>query len=210
MQCVWQGEQWDKVRAALDAGFPVTSADGDGWTLAHAAADRGHLPTLSRLLAMGADPNARSANGTRPTFLAARNGHLEATEALVAAGGDVNAPDSFAWTPLLSAAMHGHLPVARFLLALPWTNLLATDWSGKTAEQLARGIGGAVVARDIRLEVGVRVSHTGHGSPPLGRPHVWLPSRAEPPPAANPVLCTRRWTAAPDGARCGPRGWRRW
>ena len=53
--------------------------------------EHSHMPTLTRVLAMGADPNARDAAGVTPVWWCARFGTAAALRALVAAGGDVNA-----------------------------------------------------------------------------------------------------------------------
>ena len=145
--------QWDEVRAALDAGFPVNAAGADGRTLAHWAAWYGHLPTLTRLLALGADPDLRDFWEKTPMHYAVMNGRVKAVQALVAAGADVNALNGYCRTPLMVAAFHGQLPVARYLLSLPQTDLLAINLRGQTAELVAAQWGSDDVRVAIRREV---------------------------------------------------------
>lgn len=61
------------------------------WTGLHAAAERGHVDAVRRLLAHGADPNAREAgDNAYALHFAAGYGHLETVRALLDAGGDVH------------------------------------------------------------------------------------------------------------------------
>jgi catechol 2,3-dioxygenase-like lactoylglutathione lyase family enzyme len=61
------------------------------WTELHDAAKRGQLDVVQRLLAEGADPNAREpGDNTYPLHWAAAHGHLEVARALLDAGGDVH------------------------------------------------------------------------------------------------------------------------
>ena len=60
------------------------------WTPLHEAARSGDIEAVRRLLADGADPNAREAgDNTYPMHWAAADGHLEIVKALADAGGDV-------------------------------------------------------------------------------------------------------------------------
>ena len=149
-----RAQRWDEVHIAPDAGFPVNAADAEGRTLAHWAAAFGHLPTLTRVLALGADPDARNRWGRTPVHLAAEYGHLEAVQALVGAGGGVNAADKWGRAPLMNAAYFGRLPVVRYLLTLPQTDLLATTLNGQTSAHLADVSGHFDVRIAIRREVG--------------------------------------------------------
>jgi ankyrin repeat protein len=63
---------------------------------------------VSRLMAMGADKNAKNANGETPLHIAADHGHVETVTALVMHGADKEATDANGDTPLHYAASNGH------------------------------------------------------------------------------------------------------
>jgi hypothetical protein len=98
-------KRWNIVEAALDRGYPVhaslatTGAVAEIFctlvcTLLHVqvAAARGHVATLRRLLAAGADPNAPTRYKKTPVHCAAVGGKAAALAWLLAAGGDPGAP----------------------------------------------------------------------------------------------------------------------
>jgi ankyrin repeat protein len=58
------------------------------------AAEGGDAARVRELLAAGADPEARDAEGASALMLAAHGGHLDAVRALIDAGADVNAADA--------------------------------------------------------------------------------------------------------------------
>jgi ankyrin repeat protein len=84
--------------------------------LCDAAAD-GELGNVERLLAHGAEVNAKNSSGMTPLHLAAGNGHKDVAELLLAHGAEVNAKNSSGMTPLHLAAGNGHKDVAELLLA---------------------------------------------------------------------------------------------
>jgi ankyrin repeat protein len=95
---------WVEVALALDAGFPVNAQDGsEGARVLHWVAYHCHAPLLTRLLAAGADVNARDGGGETPAHFAVRAGHVAALAALVEAGADVNAADGSGATVLFRA-----------------------------------------------------------------------------------------------------------
>ena len=107
-------QQWGVVHTALDVGFPVNACCASGRTLAYWAAMSGHVPTLIRLVALGADLGATNVDGCTPIHCAALYGYVEAMRVLVGAGGDINAVNNHGWTPLITAAVLGHVPVVRY------------------------------------------------------------------------------------------------
>jgi len=72
--------------------------------LCDAAAD-GELGNVERLLAHGAEVNAKNSSGMTPLHLAAGNGHKDVAELLLAHGAEVNAKDNFGNTPLHCATI---------------------------------------------------------------------------------------------------------
>jgi ankyrin repeat protein len=91
----------------------------DGWTALHLAAFFGHVDVIDRLLAAGADVNARSRNSTAntPLHAAVAGGRVAAALRLIGTGADVHAVDSGKYTPLHIAAESGQVPVVESLLA---------------------------------------------------------------------------------------------
>ena len=120
------------ARMLLDAGAPVeVSARGAdvaadvyrGTALAWAAA-RGHVATIRRLVALGADPNQRvtfggpqHGEGATALHLAAQDGHLDAIRALLELGADRTARDGLYDATPEGWAEHGGHTAARDLLS---------------------------------------------------------------------------------------------
>lgn len=86
-------------------------------TLLHQAARHGWLDVVQRLLALGADVNARNRWGLTPLHYAARFGHAGVAACLLDAGADVDARASGGQTPLDWAVVFGRREVADLLLA---------------------------------------------------------------------------------------------
>ncbi len=108
------------------------SLRGRAWTVLLALASVAAVPSSSpplveaakqqdreevrRLLAGGADPDARAADGTAALHWASYWDDLEAAELLLAAGADASAANDMGATPLWAASMNGSAPMARLLL----------------------------------------------------------------------------------------------
>ena len=81
-----------------------------------AAAKRDDVPALERLLAQGADLEARDSRGYSALMLAAYSGCEDAFAFLLSRGADPESPDAAGNTVLMGAAFKGHLGMVRALL----------------------------------------------------------------------------------------------
>jgi ankyrin repeat protein len=150
-------QHWDRVEAALQAGFGVDAAHSQtDDTILHHASTHGHLPTVLRALRHRANPNARNRQGCTPVWFAAYRGSAAVLAALLAAGGDVNAAPTSGMRPLLSLVMYGLGPDAqermRLLLADPTLDIGAT-WQGLNAVEWGLERGHPALAAMVLQEV---------------------------------------------------------
>jgi len=65
-------------------------------------AGKGNVDEVRRLLAVGANVNAKDGLGLTPLHMSARNGHVEVSQMLVGAGANLDAPNNRVNSPLLS------------------------------------------------------------------------------------------------------------
>lgn len=102
---------------------------------------RGSIDDLSRLLAAGADINARNANGQTSLMLAAAAGRADVVEWLAARGAGLDHTAKYGLSALMLAVVRGHVDVVRILkdagasISLRGTG--APGFSGKTALDLS-------------------------------------------------------------------------
>lgn len=89
-----------------------------GVTPLMAALEAGAWPLAQELLALGADPLARTKFGCSALFFAARGGSLEAVNALVQLGVDPTETGDFSNFPMVEAVVGGHHEVVARLLEL--------------------------------------------------------------------------------------------
>ena len=105
-----------------------------------AAAARGDVTAVRRLLSAGARPAERTSFGLPPLTIAARSGHAEVVRALLAAGADPDQldepPTRERWTPLMNAAHTGQVEIVEILLAAGANARYRTP-GGNTAARLA-------------------------------------------------------------------------
>jgi ankyrin repeat protein len=72
-----KGNDLKAVRAFIKRDTDVNSADDEGYTPLHWAAENGFVPFAKLLLSKGADPGAATRDGWTPLDLAKTEGHTE-------------------------------------------------------------------------------------------------------------------------------------
>ena len=120
----------------------------------------GNADRVRKLLAAGADCNARDGAGASALMLAADTGNLDLVETLIAAGADVNATDERGWGALAKAVYNadldrGFADVAQALIAAG-ANVEAPIAYGIRPLMLAAGYGETAVV-EVLLHAGADV-----------------------------------------------------
>lgn len=143
--------------AYLDyVGYPLDMRDDEGMSLlmhsiVYSFPD---VDIVSKLLEMGANPNARTLEGVTPLMLAAAYcSDTEIMEILINAGADVNARTEELATPLMASAANKNEDVVDFLIKAG-ADINAQDEDGNTALFYAadEAVNPAVI--DVLLEAG--------------------------------------------------------
>jgi uncharacterized protein len=93
----------------------ATVSKAGGYDLVYAAY-YGDLSEVKRLLAAGAEVNAKDKNGITPLMAASLAGHREVVEFLLAKGAEVNAQDKSGKTALMFATRMNHPEVRELLI----------------------------------------------------------------------------------------------
>lgn len=111
-------EDIERTTLLVQHGEDVNSAQGDGMTAIHWAAENGNGPIANLLIAAGANVNATTRmGGYSALHLASRNGAADVVSALLVAGGNVMAQTTTgAVTPLHFAAASGDVDVIHRLV----------------------------------------------------------------------------------------------
>eukprot|EP00899_Mesostigma_viride_P001574 jgi/Mesvir1/11417/Mv25117-RA.2 len=130
----------------LDVSSPISAqlADmdvaDDGRTLLHVAAQAGRLNIVRRMVAGGANKEAKDKDGQTPLYIASKEGHLDIVMHLVARGANKEAKDKYGWTSLHIASVNGRLDIVKHLVA-SGANKEAQDENGGTPLHIASGSG---------------------------------------------------------------------
>ncbi|CAE7762266.1 ANKRD44 [Symbiodinium sp. CCMP2592] len=130
------------------------------------AARKGDLDELKRLLACGADKDAKGSSGGTPVHRAAGRGRLTCLQELLARGSDKDAKDEDGETPLHWAARHRHLDCLKELLA--WgSDKDAADAMGYTPLHLVARNGHVEGIRELLAAGCDKEARGNDGSTPL-------------------------------------------
>lgn len=120
----------------------MTDTDRAGRTPLHYAALENDVALLQRLVAEGADPNARDRQGFTPLHFACQQGAAEAVRALIEAGAQVDARDNRGTTPLMEVVLSAPTCQGEIITLLreQGADPLARDDAGETPTSWARKI----------------------------------------------------------------------
>lgn len=142
----------DQCKRAFEAPTLAEAADidvKDGNTPLHLAVKEGKADLVSRLVAKGADVNARDGKGCTPLFYAKSR---EVAELLITKGADVNAKRKNGSTPLHAQANLGHADVAELLISRG-ANVNAKNKSGTTPlhQAKSREVAELLIAKSAKV-----------------------------------------------------------
>src|SRR5438477_8984743 len=140
----------DAVRALLKDGADVNTAQADGMTALHWAAQKGDVELAKVLLYASANLRATTRiGGYTPLLIASKNGDATMIDTLTGAGADANAPTTNGTTPLMLAAASGRPAAVKALIA-HGANVNAQEAvKGETALTFAAAFGRADVIRAL-------------------------------------------------------------
>jgi ankyrin repeat protein len=137
---------------AKDASLASAYSD-DGFTALHFAGYFGATRAIAALLDGGANIEAVTKNflSNMPLHAAAAGGRVEGCRVLLQSGADPNAKQHGGFTPLMTAAFSNGRELAELLIAFNADVQVRND-EGKTAAEVARGVGNMELAARLRLE----------------------------------------------------------
>jgi len=140
----------DAVRALLKDGADVNTAQADGMTALHWAAQKGDVELAKLLLYASANVRATTRiGGYTPLLIASRNGDAPMIDALLAGGADPNNATANGTTALMLAAAAGRNDAVKMLLAKGANVNAKENVKGETALSFAAAYGRADVVREL-------------------------------------------------------------
>jgi hypothetical protein len=143
------------VASLLLMGVPFVAAKGKASL--HGAAENNDVAAIKKLLAEGAEIDARDGSGVTALLVATHGNRVEAAKALIEAGADVNAKDKIDDSPYLYAGARGHLEILKMTLR-HGADLKSTNRYGGTALIPASERGHVETVRTL-IEAGTDVDH---------------------------------------------------
>jgi ankyrin repeat protein len=126
-------------------------------TSLHAAAEKNDVAAIRKLLADGAQIDARDSTGTTALLMAVHGNRIDAARALIEAGADVNAKNNIEDSPYLYAGARGRLEILKMILA-HGADLKSVNRYGGTALIPACERGHVETVRTL-IAAGVDVDH---------------------------------------------------
>ena len=144
--------------APAAAQTPPSPSEIAMYTGLHAAAERGDVAEIVRLVAARADPNARDGHRRTPLHVAAYRSRLDAMRALVAVGADPNALEGDRYDIVTIAAVANDVPVLRLALELGASAKNVTSRYDGTALIAAAHLGHDEVVR-VLIRAGAPLDH---------------------------------------------------
>lgn len=140
----------------------TTSADLEGATPLHIAAEFGQLKWVRLLIQRGANVNALMLNGSAPIVQACKEGQAEIVKALLDAGAELRVP---LISPLQVAVLSKDLNVVKAVLAGN-PDIQMVDENGNTALHFAYGIKSLPIIRELEKAGADPEVLNNHGDPP--------------------------------------------
>lgn len=144
--------------APLLAQVPPTPAEIAAYQGLHAAAQRGDIAQIARLVAARADLNARDAHGRTPLHVATFARQRAAVEALARAGADLHLLENDRYDAVTIASVADDEETLRLLLSLGASAKLVTSRYDGTALIAAAHLGHDGVVRQL-IAAGAPVDH---------------------------------------------------
>jgi ankyrin repeat protein len=187
----------DDVKRLLDASMSVLAADEHKNTLAHRAAEAGHLAILRLLRDRGAPLDRLNWIDQSPLSLAAWKGHLPVVKYLCMQGVPTHGPD-LNTAPLSTAAAAGHLTIVQYLVEQRHVPLNALERPfGATPLFVAASFLQLVVVRYLLVKGAERARRD---CPESGEAHHAHPAQASDPGRSQALPRPRRLPLGSRGA----------
>jgi ankyrin repeat protein len=140
----------DAVRTLLKDGADVNTAQADGMTALHWAAQKGDVELAKVLLYASANVRATTRiGGYTPLLIASRNGDAAMLDALLASGADANNATINGTTALMLASAAGKVDAVKLLLARGADVNAKENVKGETALTFAAAYGRPDVVREL-------------------------------------------------------------
>lgn len=149
---------WIFTGPQTPAQTPPGVAEAAAYSGLHKAAHEGDVAEIRRLLADGADPEARDTHGRTAAHVSAFASHEEAVAALAEGGADGNALDADAYDMVTIAAVANDLAMLKAALAAGNDPGLTTSVYDGTALIAAAHLGHAKIVKTL-IDAGAPLDH---------------------------------------------------
>ena len=188
LAALWEAikkNQADAVTRLLDSGVSLLATDEHENTVAHVAAEAGHLAILHLVAERGAPLDRLNWIDQSPLSLAAWKGHLPVVKYLCARGANTHGPN-LNTAPLSTAAAAGHLAIVQYLIEHRHVPLNALERPfGATPLFVAASFLQVTVVRNLLIKGADPTIPNAHGETALSRVQRIMQPRTTPPtPAA--------------------------